>query len=399
MFKIPLNGSINFTIFIEAPDYFTYGEYNLTFTIDALINKTKTFGNNTVYKYAPIQETRSITLFIQEISGEEANNLTEQASLLLEQMKAAGFVTEKIESLYSQLANLISSHDYSKVKGIFTEIKKQKETAFTASATLDEVNSQVAQAHERGLTTSETERLLLLAQSALDRGDFTLALERANDAKVTLTLETLGRFNLAYFLKRYWESLTVLAVFLSVFMYISFLSFRYFFIKKMIQYMRKEKKILFGLIEEVQFECFQQNKISMKEYKEAMGQYEKRLNHITQKVVELENKKINNFRIFMGETKKLIMEKDHILVLMKEIQGSYMRDGKIDTRSYDNKMHTYQKRLAEIEENLINIQTSRAIKRTNRHTFGLKFPFLKEKQAESAFFPKMSSENKKRGKK
>ena len=70
-----------------------------------------------------------------------------------------------------------------------------------------------------------------VAKAAFERGDYELALKRANDAKVTLALETVGRFSLISFLRDYWVELLVIVVLLGVFVYITILSFIYFIIK------------------------------------------------------------------------------------------------------------------------------------------------------------------------
>jgi len=85
--------------------------------------------------------------------------------------------------------------------------------------------------------------------------------------------------------------------------------------------------------------------------------------------------------------------------------SSLYYDGKIDTHSYSSKMDTYHKRLAEIEERLINMQAEKEMKRSGfpkgYHGINLNkklrdFNIFKKKQAEHTFFPKFKLEHKKK---
>jgi len=403
-FIIPVNGSKDFTIFITAPDYFTYGKYDLVLLIEGTVNKSKVFGERTVYRYAPVQETRTISLYIQEISKDEADTTISDAESLIEEMDAAGFNTLGVTELFSLLADLFENHDYSTLLSTYNSIKDLKETAFETYSMIDEVKESISNAHFKGITTEDTERLLLLAQSAFDRGDYVLALERANDAKVTLTLETLGRFNLINFIQRYWEILIVIAIILAFIAYFISLCLRYFLIKGRLKFLRKEKKIILGLIEQTQYDCFQENKIGMDEYKDIVIHYDYRMNTITKNMIELETKKSKLFKVFLTEYNRLMMEKDHIVTLMKEVQTAYLRDGTVEARSYYNKMDTYHKRLAEIEERLINMQAEKEMKKSGLSKFNFlakmkpNLNIFKKKQAESVFFPTFKLEHKKENK-
>ena len=54
--------------------------------------------------------------------------------------------------------------------------------------------------------------MLLLSQAALTRGDFATALSRAEDARVTYALETVGRFNLAAYVLNNWQKLGIATI-------------------------------------------------------------------------------------------------------------------------------------------------------------------------------------------
>ena len=88
--KIPVNKSFNFTIWIEAPKYFTQGEHKLNFTITGTVKKTRRVGNVTTISITQLKESRFVTLIIHEIAREEAESFLKESAKLVEEMKKYG---------------------------------------------------------------------------------------------------------------------------------------------------------------------------------------------------------------------------------------------------------------------------------------------------------------------
>jgi hypothetical protein len=335
----------------------------LNFTIEATVISTSTYGNVTTFGITKIRETRLITLVIYEVSEEAAESFLNKSAELIGEMEAAGLNVEEITYLYQQAQSLLEDKEYEQVLEIYETIEDLKEKAFETLDLVEEVSSLLEEAKSKGLKTPKTERLVRLAQAALERGDYATALERANDAKLTYALETSGKFNLPAYVKNNWPKLIVAAIILAILSYFAFLSLKYTLVKNKLRELKEEEKVLLGLIKEVQRECFERGKLSMDEYVESIMQYEKRISKVVQEIIELETVKANIFK-FKPEDTRLIEERKRLLDLMKETQQLYLQSKKMETHVYESRMRSYAEKLAEVEERLATLEAEKAINET-----------------------------------
>ena len=65
---------------------------------------------------------------------------------------------------------------------------------------------------------------------------------------------------------------------------------------------------------------------------------------------------------FTSKTKRLKIEKEKIISMIKEMQEDYMKKKKLETRTYEFKMDSFNKRLAEIEEKFATLETKKAVR-------------------------------------
>ncbi len=360
--RIPVNGSFNFTIRIEAPKYFTKGIYNLNFTITGIVNKTRIGENYIATSLTHMKESRLVTLIIHEIPKEEALEYLNKSIELAKEINESGISAEGINLLLSQAMKSLENKDYEKVKSVYERIKENREKIFSVLSLTKEVEEKIEEALHNGIDVPKTMRLVLLSKAALERGDYDTALKRIEDAKLTYALETVGKFNVVVFAKNNWPKLTLITISLSLFSWFSYLVIKFHLITKKLNTLKEEEEVLLGLIKEAQRDCFERKKLSMKEYIESLMQYEKRLTKVVQKMVELETKKAHLFKIFIGEEKRLINERKKLINLIKEAQHLYLQTKKLDTRIYENRVKSYVTRLAEIEERLAGIEAKKAIK-------------------------------------
>ena len=111
----------------------------------------------------------------------------------------------------------------------------------------------------------------------------------------------------------------------------------------------KEEEIIIGLIKEAQTEYFEHTKLSTDEYSTSITQYEARLNKIIQRRVELETEK-KDFFARKSRSVRLQDEKVCLEELVRGLQRSYLEEGKVESRAYENRMKSYVNRLSEVEE-------------------------------------------------
>jgi hypothetical protein len=361
-FILQMNESMDFEISVSAPEYFTQGVYDLTFMIEGIVNQSREFETNTVYRFAPIMESRNIELYIQEISREETEDIIYLADDLLEEMIEAGFNTFTIQQLMQDFDQLLNDRKYSDIRDLTDKIKQQRDRAFTSREIMDEVRALIRSANEKGLFAPEAGRILLLAESAFERGDYDLALQRANDAKTTAAMETAGKFNLWFFIKNNAKELAIAFVILCFIIYLISLSVRFALIKHKIKANNEEIKVITELIKETQRECFEKSKLSMDEYKDTIYQYDKMMNKLFNEITELQTKKTHMISLWKGEEKRLFAERELIINHIKEIQLLYIKENKLESHTYDNRMKSYNERLSEIEERLATIDAERRMK-------------------------------------
>jgi len=361
---IGINNSYDFTIFIESPAYFTRGSHDLSLNITGLVTETRDLGANvTSRKTIQMKESRLVTLVIYEVPREEAVFALNESSAILDELKSLGLNLDKTSLLFSQAQEFYNNKNYEQSVILYEEIKDRREKAVTTLILIEEVKLQIKDAESRGLKTTKTDRFILLAQAALDREDFATALKRADDAKITYALETVGKFNVLFFIENNWEMLSVGLLSFLIIVYIWELSLKYNFIKNRIKSLAKEEKILLGLVKEIQKECFENNKLSMGEYTQTLAQYEGRINKVVQEIIEMETRKAHLLRVFQGENVRLFKERGRVLQLLKQSQRMYLKSGNLETRVYQNRIKSYTERLVEIEERIAELEAQRAMKK------------------------------------
>ena len=126
------------------------------------------------------------------------------------------------------------------------------------------------------------------------------------------------------------------------------------------------------LIEIIQRECFEEKKMSMEEYNAAMKTYQEKLSKIIEMLIEYENKRIHALK-FTSKNNKMIRERENIINLIKELQEDYLKGGTVETRTYELKLDSFNKRLTDIDEKMAMLEVKRAFK----NWFGLKRLFKK----------------------
>ena len=350
--KIGVNQSETVRINIVAPTYFTKGTHKLIIYITG----TAVRETNDTIIYMNMNEKREVTLEIHELSKEEVEILVEQAEIHVQDMLSNGFNTEKVNRYLENAKNLIQARDYEGARDEVEKIFSDYKYSFQVYTEMKNLKRDIDSALEREISIDNTQRLYNLAMLAAQRGDFATALDRLNEAKLTYALETKGEFNILFFIKTNSKELAISMIAISVVLFIAFMQLRWSAIIKQLKVFNHEKEVVLGLMKVVQEDTFKNKKMSMREYEQAILQYEKRLGKIVQGIIETETKKSQMEHLakmqFMTEKTRLTNERDRLIVLIKELQENYMVEQKIDTRVYMNMMHAYSERVGDIEERL-----------------------------------------------
>ncbi|MEK6885877.1 MAG: hypothetical protein AABX17_02835, partial [Nanoarchaeota archaeon] len=250
-------------------------------------------------------------------------------------------------------------------KKAYDAAQKIYNDALESKGIIEEIKVAIAEAERNGISATETKKMLYIGQAAFNRGDFSLALERLKEAKLTFALETKGEFNLAYAVKNdpvpYGLGLIGFALAsLGTSLFIRFQLYR-----KKLRALKEEEILLLELMKIIQKECFERNHMSMGEYENAMAQYENRLSEAVEDRIKIETK-IANMLKFKGKRKALDEEKKRLVTNLKKIQDDYLNKGKIETRVYENMVKSYTRRLTEVEEELATMEAETAVRRERK---------------------------------
>ncbi len=348
-----------FGIKIIAPAYLTRGDYNLTATIESTVNRTGVVFN--------VIEKRAIILAVHDVSRDDAQKMTDNIISYDNELQNRGFKIKVLSGLVSQAIAAFNQTEYENVASMHEQAAEIRRHVLTADSTIISIQQQAAVSNNLGVKTPKTIRLVGIARSALARGDYKTAYERAKEAELVYALETKGEINYIVYAIVNWPQ-TIIFLMLSAFLFFAlYINVRYFFITGELKSLEQEEGVLLGLIKVIQRETFEQKKKSMGEYKNAIEQYENRLSKVIQRTVELESIKSSLMKLKRKEV-RLKEEREVLIGLLKEVQKKYFERGGIETRIYENKVKAFTARLSEIEERLAVIEAQEAVKKHKRGT-------------------------------
>jgi len=349
------NQSVNLTVFIEAPEYLPLGETVLTFAIKGVAKKGLIRSDITTEK--------TVKLLILGISEGDALKIEEGIKRVLETMKARGFNAKEIDGIHKQIVLFIEERRFDSLGDLQQIVDSIYESASVAFSELQLIQSIIQNAESNGLPTQRTARLLNLAGLAFERGDFSLAKSRADEALFTFGLETKGEFNVAAFLIRNWLLVSVASIAGIGIFSVGYYKARIYLIRKGLKGVGKEQNIVKGLMQQVQKECFEEGKLSMEEYENSMQYYQNQISNLIQKKVRLESQKTNVMRL--SKIKALRLEREKLIELMKQAQKEYLEEGKMETIAYAHMMSSIDKRLVVVEEELTVNEVQATLKGNN----------------------------------
>ena len=335
---------------ITSPTYIELGKQELTITMK---------GKKGASDYT---DSKKITLEIHELSLQNSNELLNKSKELISQLNEANLSSGSLNLLLNQSEEALKIFDLEAIRDNYNLINTQVGYALDSKKIIEELSFLIKSAEEKGIDVSESKRLLELAQLSIDRREFEQAYKRIKDSQLTYALEVKGEFGkLSYYLKQYPKEIGLGAFFLVIFSFGAYNLNKLRVIKKRIRELKEEEKILNELIKVVQNQCFKEKKMSMSEYETAIKEYNKKLSNVVEEMIELETQRTQMLR-FTSKTKRLKIEKEKIISMIKEMQEDYMKKKKLETRTYEFKMESFNKRLAEIEEKFATLETKKAVR-------------------------------------
>lgn len=353
---------VTVTLKITSPTYIELGRQELTITM-----KGKKGDKDYINK-------KTVVLEIHELSGEEAENLLKESEQLIKQYNEQRYCGEilcspsllpeiqDLQNLLEKSKESIEEFGYETVRDNYEIIEKTVTNALKAKEIIEELTALILVSNEKGIDTSGSERILKLVILSLERGDFEQAYLRAKEAQQTYALEVKGELaSIGYYLSHNKKEISLSSVFLLLFSFVTYKVSKLQSLKRKIKNLREEENILAELMKVVQNETFKEGRMSMDEYREAMDQYEDRLSKTIEKLIELETKRAYALK-FTSKQKKLKIERERVIELVKGLQKSYLQEGTMETRSYELRLKSYNKRLSEIDQMFATLEAKSAMK-------------------------------------
>jgi len=280
---------------------------------------------------------------------------------MISEMNASGYYLKDVQDYYSKMQTSYDAVDFLAVQDNYKSLTAIYNAAYGSKKLIDELTAGLDWAQVRGIQTLETKKLLYVAETIFNRGDYLLAFKNLNDAKLTYALEVKGEFNLLYEIKVNPAQTAGILLGLLLFSFAATVTGKLTMYKKKLKMLNEEEKLLLQLMKVVQAETFEKNKMSMEEYGEAMGQYERKLAGVINDRIMIQARMSNLMKV-SGKKKSLEQERVRLIELMKQVQDSYMRKGEIETRVYENMFKIYNTRLAKVEEEMIFLETKHFMK-------------------------------------
>jgi uncharacterized membrane protein len=353
--EIPVNDSKNFTINIKAPDYFSRGEYRLNMTITGINNQSRTLesGNDTVLvrDTTEMTENRIVNLIVHEISRKEAEESLNASLNLTKEMERRGLQNRESKDTVQRIRESIESGNYQQARQLSQQIEQSYTNAVNARGTIENVTSLIDQAEYRGLNTPRTSRTLELAEAALERGDYSLAVQRADEARSLYTIETQGKTNYINLVQRKWEQISLGLLIFAITGFVGLRKGKIKLMERRISQLENERESINESMEEMQKQCFQEETISLDEYKAGMQQYREQLSENISREINLESKKLYWQKMLRSEP-ALRKKRERLQEMIEKAQQDYFEKKRISKTMYETKTEKYRDESAHVEEEI-----------------------------------------------
>jgi hypothetical protein len=343
--QVLYNETKNVTITITAPKYLTPKKWEMDIIVTAeVLDSTDVI----VAVKKSFSEERRVLLALYEISKDDAAQLINESTEAIHSLESLNLTVIKLRELLAQATDKFDSGDYGMVQQLCAQIIERVGKAINVHSSIIALEQEIIKAKDKGISTPETDRLLLLTISAMEREDYYTAEARIKEAELTFALETKGEFNLFYWVIFHPFEATI------YFILISFAGISLFFVYKFMKInsklggLEKEETVLDGLLKTTQKEYIEEM-IPDVEYRKRTSQYSSRLNSLTMDTLKLESEKEG---LLKSKLYKLKLEKERLLSLMKQTQDEYVVKGMPET-VYTKRMQNYSTRLGEIEGKIV----------------------------------------------
>jgi hypothetical protein len=326
-----------FLVNLTIPDYEAYGLKQLTLAASGVAS-VGPITNVTV------SNTTAVALLVKSQWEALAPGMAAAAAEGIGELRSRGIQTAGLESMLADAMGLINQSRYDEAKDGLEAISGLLGKANATLGLLAEVDSNIGAAAAFGVAAPQTGMLRELSVSALGRGDFQRAEDRARSALQSYGIEAAGMVSMLSFARSNALLLGVLACCVLAGVLAASRRLRVKALDvRMRSLMRQEQaahRLLGGLKGERA-----RGLIGAGEYGKAVSSHEQRICDIRRKEIELSARKIClTSRTPLVDLQK---QKAHIEDMVADTQKGYFQDGLMGRESYDRNMKGLAAELAE----------------------------------------------------
>lgn len=350
--NIPYGKSAQFLVSLYAPDYASAQSYEFTFLVSGILEAEETVVKNgfpVVSKVTrPILIQQKVRLIIRDLSPQKQIDIMGEADDLLDSLRENGLSLVRAKSLYDELYLAVQANNGERVNILLDSLRSLVSSALEAKSDIDDVGRRIRDARRDGLDTREAERILALAVSALDEGDFERAIRLAAQSGEISFIEISGAFNLLSFFVRNWWVLLLLSAVISVSGSWAYSVWFVRHVKTRLVYLDDEEEILFDEMRKASEQAYVKKSISMASYHRMLGDFESRLEHIDSLRSRLRIQRAKLFSL-REEIVSIEHERNSLLEQVKLLQESYYLKESLGAYKYRKRENALQRRLAHLD--------------------------------------------------
>ncbi|HLC66994.1 MAG TPA: NEW3 domain-containing protein [Candidatus Nanoarchaeia archaeon] len=338
---------------LAAPAYKDRSLFDLLFIIKgrALAKQQYTDADGrqvTVNTVKDITERRTVTLVIHEFAKGVALSMLKSAEQVYAEFVEQNIPAKRIGELLATLNAAYANQDYGTVKQLSEAMADLRSVAFAARDALAETDKRIAHATVLGMDTPRTGELLLLARTAYEREDFTLAVRRAREAQAAYLLETQARFDTIGFLRNYWWQLILSITLLSITSTLLYRRFQARIITHRLRNLEREEENIHAILADLQKQAFGDRSLSLSNYQKLTKEYEKRIIRIQQIRIQLRTSRAALLSP-SEEEHQLRKEYTDLQDEMVRSQTLYLKEKKLSRYHFFAQAESQRRRLAELE--------------------------------------------------
>lgn len=338
--SIGFNQSGKFIVEISAPIYALYKEYSLNLTV------TGTFQYGA--KRIDVNRTDVITLVTHKYIEDVTLNLFNTAEKAIKSMNSSGYDIHILSKLYEDMEYALDSGNYERVRELSETIVSTRDLAGVLETGISDLNVKLKEATERNYEMPDTERMLYLAKSAFHRGEYEIADERLDAAKIMYGIEIVN-FGIWMFFRSYWPHLFSVFLIAGTAGFLSRKKIMARALNRKLSSLVEEERRIRNLIITLENEHFIHGRYGFNEYLNRMRGYENMIGRIAKRRIKYLRQLITKLGR-KDAIRRLGKEEDLVRNRIASIQKEYFELGKIGKKYYERIMSGLQGELVDIKK-------------------------------------------------